>query len=434
MTPVRFIVTLLGSATLAAAGVAGLNAAVDPYGLFNQPRLAGFNAIKPEVDSREALMKSYQARRVQPATVILGSSRTGVGLDPRSAAFPAAMQPVYNLSIAGSDLASSLGHLRNLLAARPGAAAPRTVLVGLDFEAFLYRPKPVAGSPAAPADGAAAADPQAAQADRFAALAQWPDSALPPLPILKDFATATLTLDALLDSLSTVAASRSGKDSANLEDSGHLSEGKLRGWTAADGAARLFLQKNLATVRQLASPAQMLSDSPGGPIVGMVDVQALIQLARQHHMALVLAIQPAHASRMDLLDGLGYWPALERWKRGLVSTVAAAQAAGSDITLWDFAGYERWVQEPVPALGDRSRPMQGFWDPVHYNSTAGDAMLRSMLGGQPEVAGAVRLSPDTLEARLAQVRLDRAAARLRQPAAWASVQKMLCDAGHCSGR
>ena len=153
MKATRFIGVLLGSAAMAAAAIVAFNAWIDPYLLFGRPRVAGFNALKPAVETREALMKAYQAARIEaPRTVVLGSSRSDIGLDPAHAAWPSAMQPVYNLSLAGSWLGVNVRYLRGLLALRPASARPDTLVVAIDFETFLFRPDappPTAASRAA---------------------------------------------------------------------------------------------------------------------------------------------------------------------------------------------------------------------------------------------------------------------------------------------
>ena len=429
MSPLRFIATLLGGSVLAASLLACFNVAVDPYLLFDRPRAAGFNALKPAVETHEPMMKAYQAARLAPKTAILGSSRPDIGLDPASPAWPAAMRPVYNLSTVGSGLSVNLRDLRSLVASNRPGARPDTLIVGLDFESFLYRP--IASAPAPAVARAETADAVDEQAERLAALKASRDRMLPPQRMLKDYAAAALTLDAVLDSLATVAANR-GAGGPDLEASGRLSEGRLRQWTQSDGAAQLFAQKHQVALRQYLKPKQVLSDTPDGPIRDFSDLDALFDFAGRHAMKVVLAVQPAHASRLELLDGMGYWPDFERWKRGLAALAARARASGLDVSVWDFAGYDTFMREAVPATGDRSRPMRWFWDPVHYSTPLGDAMILTMTGGEAGFPAAVRLTPQTVDARLEQIRRDRSEFRRQAPTQLLEVQRMLCAAGRCA--
>ncbi len=387
MSGPRFLGVTLFFAALAALLVAAVCALVDPYLLFNRPRVVGFNAVKPAVETREPLMKTYQSPRVQARTLVLGSSRADIGLNPASPAWAPNRQPVYNLSIVGSDLATNLVFLERMLAQRPREAAPTHLVVGLDFEAFLYPP-----GPATPVAAAESGPPGSNL------LGRW--------PVLQDHLAALLTLDALQDSVSTVLANRGGP-SLDLADNGRLSEGHLRRWTAADGVALLFEQKNRLTVRRYAQPHHVLSDSPGAPVRDMVAVHALATLAQQHGMSVTLIVQPSHASRLELLAALGYWPDIERWKRELAAFGELARANGLALEVFDFGGYEPFMHEAVPPAGDRQRRLRWFWDPVHYSTELGDAMLAALQGPTDLFPQPPRLTAASIEARLQQVRRDR---------------------------
>lgn len=401
MHPSRFCLLLLVYAIATAAIVAGFNVAVDPYLFFGMPRMAGWNDLKPAAATHEQVMKAYDAPRTMARTVILGSSRTDIGLDPEHAVWPSQYRPVYNLSIAGSSLGSGLLYLRHLVAARPAAEAPRTVIVGLDFENFLYRPR---AQPVAPA----VQRPVAARGEAEQRLLVLDNGSANPergMRRLKDFGAATLSLDAVTDSLATIGANRLAGN-VNMTPDGHFSESLVRSTTAADGVAALFAQKNATTLSQYTNPRQVLSDTPGGPIPELQSVRNLIAFAKQHDITVILAIQPAHASRLNLLAKMGYWPDYERWKHDLTLLVAAEQDAGAAVTLWDFGGYEEYAREPVPADHDRNARLTWFWDPVHYTTALGDLITGRMLGepGLPNYG--VVLTPANLDQRLAQVRHD----------------------------
>src|SRR3981081_1181722 len=75
------------------AVVVAFDAAINPYLLFGVPRIAGFNARKPAVDTRERLMKAYDVLRAAPNTLLLGSSRVDLGLDAQDPAWQARGRP-----------------------------------------------------------------------------------------------------------------------------------------------------------------------------------------------------------------------------------------------------------------------------------------------------------------------------------------------------
>ena len=420
MSPRRYLLACASLAGLIAALFAGFNAWVNPYLLFDNARVPGFNAWKPAVETRERLMKSYEALRRPARTLVIGSSRTDLGLDPGTAAWPEGLRPVYNLSLVGSGTETGLRFAQHMLAGRASSApAPDTLVVGLDFENFLFSPK-------------AAERPSAATAELEARLMVQPDGQPNPQrtrQVLLDHVAGLFSLDAVFDSAHTLVANRRGPQ-PDLESNGHLSEGRFRQWAQADGFATLFRQKNAQALQSLAH--RQLGGVAGAPMALPSRIKPLIEFAALNRMKLVLAIQPSHASRLDLLAHMGYWPAYEHWKRALCAEVAAARDSGKDVILWDFGGYEAPVQEAVPAPGDRHSQMRWFWDPVHYNVALGDLMIRTMFPQGPAAPEApaslgVPLTPQNLEARLEQVRADQRRYRSDHAAAAAATRRLVCS-------
>jgi hypothetical protein len=431
LSPRRYLATLLAVCATGAAVIAAINFVIDPYLLFDRPRISGLNAVKPAAETHERMMKSYQSRRHTVQTVVLGSSRTDIGIDPRSPAWKDGMAPVYNLSLIGADLRTNLRYLQHLSSAAPNdapaAEAPaRWVVIGLDFESFLFRP---AMAPARPS-GQVAPNPPDEDMLRLQDMAA--SALLPGSQLLKDGVAGLLTIDALGDSLATLQASRSKRPSPDLEPTGRFSEGRLREWTATDGVEALFAQKHLLTARQYVHPRQVLSHAPDAPMRELAAFEALVAHAHAHRYALIVALQPAHASRLELLAQMGYWNDFERWKRELTGAVSRAQARGVEVVLWDFAGHEDPVQERVPKAEDAHRPMTWFWDPVHYTTALGDRMVRAMTTGQAAGFGA-RLEPHTLEDRLTQVRLQRQRYLQQHPQVVDHMRALVCKVSGCAG-
>ncbi len=405
MSPRRFIASFFLLVLLMAAAVAGFNAIVDPYLLFDMPRQAGFNAVKPAVENHEWEMKAYQAPRLQARTIVLGSSRSDLGFDPAHAPWPRVLEPIYNLSLTGSGLDDSLKYVRHMISANGQRLPTQMLIVGLDFESFLHRQSPV--------NRQAEAAPPSENDERLATLADGKPNPARTLRRWQDVATGLLSLDAIADSLDTIVANRLGGSQPDLEANGHLSEGRFRQWGEADGFATLFRQKNLQAVQQMMQPHQQLG-SAGDPD-GMNSVRRMLDFAGAHGMRLLLVVQPAHASRLDLLSAMGYWDDYEHWKRALTACVAQARVRGQDVALWDFGGYEFYATESVPAANDRHTRMKWYWDPVHYSSALGDLMVSRMLDHDDTAGSGVELTPDNLESDLAQTRADLQAYRLAHP-------------------
>lgn len=421
MTPFRYCLTL-GAAALALAGsIAAFNYAVDPYLLFDVSRVHGFNDLKPSVATRERMMKAYQAGRVSARTIIIGSSRPDLGIDPATRSWPASAQPVYNLSLVGSGTDEGLEYLRHYLAMNPGKA-PRTLLVGLDFESFLYVPRSGADTSAKPR---ALTEGQ----ERLAADPEGRPNPHQAMRVLKDRGLGLLSLDATVDSIKTIMGSRSASVT-NLEPNGHLSEAGFRDTVRADGFRLVFDQKHQDAIKQYGKLRRVMSDTPGGPIREFATLRTLLSLAKTNGIDVVLVIQPAHASRLELLDRMGYWGEYERWKREL-TMLSAEASAGQKVALWDFGGYEQEARETVPAKGSGAPDMKWFWDPVHYTSKLGDEMVARIFTNSEGEGFGVRLTPANVEEEIAKVRRDREAFRTAVPEETARLSRLVCGTWPC---
>ncbi len=401
--------------------VGALNAAIDPYLLFDAPRLPGINARKPAALTHERKMKAADAVRRPVRTVILGSSRTDIGFNPLSKGWRPDDHPVYNLSLAGAGSDNAAHYLQHLMASRGVNDPPRVLMIGLDFESFLFRAVP------------AISKAQEAVEPPPTSLKVLPDGRENPHrweQLVKDYGIAVLSLDALLDSLATVYSSARGTG-ANIDGQGRMEETAFREAVAANGVAALFLQKNAETTRQYGQSRLVLSETANGPIRDISAVSRLIKIGRSIDAEVVFFIQPGHADRLELLDRMGYWEEFERWKREIAAMVDAQKKEGAKVGLWDFAGYEPYMQERPAAMGDRNTRLTWFWEPAHYTSALGDIMIARMRGAQSPGGYGARITPENVGERLAQIRSDRDLYRSRNPLEVKRITSILCSASPC---
>src|SRR5207244_12361208 len=79
----------------------------------------GFNPYKPAVDHRVRLVKAYDVRRLRPQAIILGTSRSHLGLRPSHDGWDRAAKPVYNLAFDGATTKEMYQYLLQAHAVRP---------------------------------------------------------------------------------------------------------------------------------------------------------------------------------------------------------------------------------------------------------------------------------------------------------------------------
>lgn len=363
--------------TLAVA--AAVNVAVDPYGLFGTPRVAGFNAVKPEASSHSRVAKPYQVAAARPATLVVGNSRPEMGLDPASACWSAAERPVYNLGLPGASFAMQLEALRHGLA----AGTVRTVVIGLDFLDFLH----VGAVATAGEGGSGGGSPD----DWRRRLALGPEGADQWRQRLTDWWRAAVSLDALADSLQTVVAQHD-PDAGDLRADGFNPARPYRAIIAAEGQRVLFAQKQDELRGLFSRPGLHLPAAEASPELRALD--ALLADLAARGVTPHLFLNPYHAAYLSAVDHGGLWPDFLRWKADLLAVTAA-----HGVPLWDFNTLGPFAREAVPPPGDRRTTLRWFWEPAHYTAALGERMLGALLGrdcAAPADAPGERLSVATL--------------------------------------
>ncbi len=411
---------LTGTALLL-LGVAAFNLVVDPYRLLQLVDMPGFNTVKPAAARYGAVAKAYQLPRIQARTLVLGNSRAEVGLDPSLPAWPS--PPVYNAALPGTGTDTSLRYLQLALAASTGAGAgeparqPRTVVWGIDVMDFLTDPaQPPLEKPSA-------------------VMSRWPiASGLPGVEDLQaqaqDLLLSTLTLDALFDSVQTLA-SQHDPYAVDLTPLGFNPMRDYLKISREEGYWNLFRQKDLGNISSYLRRPTGIFDASGSTSPAWEDLKEVLRLCRQHGIQLQLFSYPYHAHLLEAIRLTGHWDAFEAWKRTVVHLLAQEarenQAVGQPaFAFWDFSTFNALSTEPIPAPADRTTAMRWYWEAGHFKSALGDLLLARMLQHSDHPAGfGVLLTPDNVEAHIRAIRAQGAAYRQNHPQDLQALQGLL---------
>jgi hypothetical protein len=351
----RFCILWLATLVVVLAAMGAFDAAVDPYCVFGTQRIQGFNARKSHAATHQMMAKAYAEARLRPVTLLLGSSRVDIGLDPQSSAFPPAMRPVFNYGVGGAVYAV------DLYALREGVAGGRLkyALLVLDFELALNKEPPIPEEDLRRAQ--LGADLQANPARRG--------------QVLRDAFLSSLTLGAFMDSLGTVWAQHD-PDATDMTADGASSDAELRAHTRDDGAVTLFAQKDHGDERRNTIGVTYLAAHPGA-VPSVNGIAAIVMFCRQHDINLTLVIPPMHARALDQWRLHGYWNRFEDWK----SQIAAI--AKPTTPVWDFSAASAWTTEE-PTTGGAPR---WFWESLHFKRGLGELMLRRIYAGDGSLFG-----------------------------------------------
>lgn len=401
--PRAFIVTFLTSVVLFAVATIAFNVIVDPFWRFDLVTRDGLNAQRPQFTTLGRLGKPGVVCRMQPAKVILGTSRAELGLDPRHPAFSATPGTTYNLALAGSGIHEVLVTLRHAKYASPEL---RQVVVAVDFLMFnAHREATVFGTEVPFFDP-----------DRL--LAGPEDSCWRNLAY--DF-SYLLWAKGLRHSVTTVAQQmttdldkqRNFARWINLYD-----ELGYRGDYFADrsfqpGAnpVQPFTVSLQGAGQEHAYAERIWRPAPSHryclAVPGQTDtIETFRQIVRFGHsngLDVRFVINPIHARMIFAIYDIGLWPTYEAWKRQLVETIETeAQRAGAPaFPLWDFSGINATTSEDV-ATEDDQRSLPWFWEPSHYTATVGNMMLDKVL----DPVGPARRGPTDFGIRLDASSID----------------------------
>jgi hypothetical protein len=400
--------TLTAAALLAA--IVSVNLVVDPFGMYRMIEVDGFNVHKPAVQHRVRLAKAYEVHQIRPRGIILGTSRSHLGLRPSHDGWDPAARPVYNLAFDGATTKEMYHYLVHSHAVRP----LRQVVLGLDtYHATL-----------APATTRPDFDPQLLDSTGILAL---PSLIRADLKILS-------SLDTLNASIATVASQADRQPDWFARDGQRLGDVFFRrpGERFEQIGPREYfeeidrLEVGFKRDGQLTAKAREAAHNvvrPAAAIETSIDyIRRIVAFCRTEGIDLRIFIAPEHAHQLEITAAIGEWATIENAKRALVELLtedAAQHPNAPAVPLWDFSGYSSVTSEALPASDSRAE-MKFYWDSSHFKDIVGDFVLDRVFGlsaPRPTVPPdfGVRLNGVTIEPALARLRADQLAYRRSNP-------------------
>ncbi|MFA5907032.1 MAG: hypothetical protein WC836_24105 [Desulfobacula sp.] len=348
-----------------------LNYGVDPYFIheWDTPLL---NRLSPAQQKIVPWAKTYAVYRYRPEIVLLGSSRTEIGLPADSRLFSG--KRVFNLGISGA----SLGDAVNMLKHTSIFHRPEMIVWGLDY-GWQFREK-------------------TGNTD-FAKelIARGPDYLLRrTLLNLKRSMSMAMTVD----TLKILSGNSEQSCKSLLAYNGHKPSQCMEIIMEKEGGTKKAFEEVLKKKEPFGAPENIAAT------IQLFD-QAIGDACRNGTLVR-LYIQPIHA-----LAELSYWATqgedLDNWKRALVKMTDARRQAGCDIKLYDFSGFNSITTEEIPQATGKE-DMQHYWEQSHYKSEVGERMLEEMLDTGKKIsptAFGVELRGETIEQHLLDFRQAR---------------------------
>ena len=367
---------------------AGFNFFINPYAIFDAKSINGVNTSKYGARNHTALSKTYMVIGYKPETIILGTSRFDIGIDPASPAIPIRYRPVFNFGMPGVSVYRQFRSLQHAVSYHK----PKLVIFELGFESFLK--KTGRGEEYPPTGGNFE--------NRLNVRYDGTENTHMLLKLLKDYASSLVTLTALADSVKTIWAGEKVYLNSNGLSNGYLRFGAEVANKGHFSVFRDVLQHQMSGY----NPGNMeLNESSAFKAIADV-----IKLCGQKNIELKFIIPPYHASQMELWRRLGLWDKFEEFKRMVANTINRYRKKDHiTIELYDFAFHNELTVEDIPPYGDK-KPMKWFWEPIHFKKGFGDVILQTLFNNSDNtsiLSIGEKITPTNIEHHIVNARRAR---------------------------
>jgi hypothetical protein len=361
MTARAYLIRVLLFILLTVILVVAVNFFVDPYRITAASRIPGLNEYKIDINNHVRLMKKYNPLIEQHNTLIAGNSRVEIGISPAHQCFQNDGMKVYNFGVPGASVRTQLAYALNVIHQKP----IDTVFLSLDFTDFIFTKKhpPSRDLPffEYSIDGL-----------RYTVSGE--DNPGYISSLMLDYYQSMFSLDSLISSAKTVALQN--RAAPDRDDAGFNPARDFGEAARVEGPRALFDQK-MTDLNDHFSVRWYLRDDQGQLDPSFEDLEIFLDMAVERNIKVYLFINPFHQIYWDLLEDLGQMPLNMEWLNEVQLVVKNYPPEA--VSLWDFSINSPFIHETVPPHGEKSGPLQWFWEPSHYREQLGDLMIETML-------------------------------------------------------
>ena len=407
ITAQRYVILTIAIAIISCGMVAAFNFIADPYGAYRLFEFGKTQMAKPAIYRRVKLSKAYDLRQIKPEALVLGTSRSHVGLRTTHGGWGVPIGARYNAAFDGATTKEMYAYLLHAYAVRP----LRQVILGLDTWQLTKGPAwtrpdfdpPILFQPGQPFHNASvyAAD----------------------LSLL-------ISTDTTKASIMQLRSAVIAQPTWLAPDGQRLGEVFFREVEpdfpiSPGGYFRNVDRQEIGFMLDSGAPQLLKKNQPKNsekPLSSFDYIGKIVAFCRDQKIDLRIYLTPVHAHQLEIVAELGGWPNIERGKRDLVDLLskdAASNPSASPFPLYDFAGYSSVTTEPVPEPASRSE-MQYYWDSSHFKQRVGDWVLDRLFEFKdesdpyPEDFGNI-LTPATIATVLENIRAGQIAYRRERP-------------------
>lgn len=325
----KFVLKTLLLITLFIFTIAIFNWLIDPFDIFNSPKIDGLNVNK--VSSYPRTYKAFHLKKLKPEIIFLGTSRTEGGLDPKN----------KNIKKVAYNCAFTIGlpFEYEFFAKRAITFGAKHIIIGADLFAFYAK-------------------------DRFRSdfdLDAFSDNDFKLLKYLISISALKSSIKTIFSNLSNENKILTSNSTMIMQNSAHLK---------ATIAHEKDYYKNYYS-----------KDFNRNQTIHWEAFERILDMAHKEDVNVTVFISPSHARLWEVLDITQGWEIFEEFRRKLVeiNERVAKKHNKEPFSLWDFAGYHELTTEPFPK--EQNGTMKYYFESSHYTKELGDIVLDRIFGG-----------------------------------------------------
>lgn len=376
-----YLKVLVALVLLCIAAVALFNWFVDPFNLYDSPRVERLNSVKPFALHYELQSKTYRLDRLRPQALVLGNSRPDFGIDPEHPAWAGLV--AYNAAYGGGSLSGAIEHFRR--ASRQGRLQQVVLAVDIDMMRRGKRALRAAG----------------ANVDDFFRTGNAASKSSPNWPGADYWATL-LSFDSTIVSMKTLLCQGVPPKFELLKS----------GWVVVRSDFKEPARHRFRVLEDRWAEVIYHPDEKGRASYAIAPqrldaFREILKLAYAQGVEMKIVINPSHARKYILYRQAGLENQIFAFKRILlqVNQEEAERAGRTPFPLWDFFNFNQFTNE---VLGN-GVTMRWWFEPSHYTPELGRKVMDRVLNTESDTAFGAMLDMDNMEHRF---RMDRRDAEL----------------------
>ena len=336
-----------------------INYIVDPYNLYKTNLFKN----KPKEFEYMRLIKAINIEKIKPSSIVLGTSRAEMAIDPDHEYF---IKPSYNLANAGSTMYETKYYLKEAIL----QGKLKKVLLVADWRMFN--------------------DVSMKKVIDFETYFE-----------NRNIYKYLLNYKVFKDSLFTIK----NKNIVSLyNNNGQMKEDYLYKIVLSNGGHYKTMIKEEKNYYKELSDNNLYKDTQKSSLLDFIEI---LELCYKNDIELDIVFGPSHIRQWEAFDYYKDYETLLTWKKDLVEIVQKVANKFNKIPfrIVDFAVYNEYTSEKIPT--EENQSMVYHYEGSHYKPKLGEMLLKSLSSGDYHNNFGVELNNKNIDSHLQKLREDR---------------------------